>query len=69
MASEIEIEIGFLAGEIFDLAIDEEKSLTQLKHLLNQDEKRLLMAIGWLARENKVLCRFELDDLLIKAIE
>ena len=69
LASEIEIEIGFLAGEIFDLAIDEEKSLTQLKHLLNQDEKRLLMAIGWLARENKVLCRFELDDLLIKAIE
>ncbi|MHA1488845.1 MAG: winged helix-turn-helix domain-containing protein [Promethearchaeota archaeon] len=69
LASEIEIEIGFLAGEIFDLAFDEEKSLTQLKHLLNQDEKRLLMAIGWLARENKVLCRFELDDLLIRTIE
>ena len=69
LASEIEIEIGFLAGEIFDLTFDEEKSLTQLKHLLKQDEKRLLMAIGWLARENKVLCRFELDDLLIRAIE
>lgn len=63
--SELEVEIGFLAGEIFKAAFKEEVSLTQLKQSLNQDENMLMMAIGWLARENKVVFRHELNDVKI----
>jgi len=69
LASEVEIGIGFLAGKIFNLASREEKSLTQLRELLNQEERIILMSIGWLARENKVLCRFKDNELIIRAIE
>ena len=69
LASEVEVGIGFLAGQVFNVTIKEEKSLTQLKNLLNQNENILLMAIGWLARENKVLWRFDLDEIFIRSIE
>ena len=69
LATEVEAGIGFLAGQVFNVAFEEEKSLTQLKNLLNQNENILLMAIGWLARENKVLCRFDLDEIFIRSIE
>ncbi len=69
LASEVEVGIGFLAGQVFNVTIKEEKSLTQLKNLLNQNENILLMAIGWLARENKVLCRFDSDEIFIRSIE
>ena len=69
LASEIEVGIGFLAGQIFSLILKEEKSLTQIKNLLNQNEKVVLMAIGWLSRENKVLCRFDSDELFVRSIE
>ena len=69
LASEIEVGIGFLAGQVFALTLKEEKSLTQIKKLLNQNEKVVLMAIGWLSRENKVLCRFDSDELFVRSIE
>ncbi|UCC18333.1 MAG: winged helix-turn-helix domain-containing protein [Promethearchaeota archaeon] len=69
LASEIEVGIGFLAGQLFGLTLKEEKSLTQIKNLLNQNEKVVLMAIGWLSRENKVLCRFDSDELFVRSIE
>jgi hypothetical protein len=69
LASEIEVGIGFLAGQVFSLTLKEEKSLTQIKNILNQNEKVVLMAIGWLSRENKVLCRFDSDDLFVRSIE
>jgi len=68
LASELEVGIGFLAGQIFNLTIIEEKSLTQLKNLLNQKEYVLLMAIGWLTRENKILCRIDSDELFVRSI-
>lgn len=68
LASELEVGIGFLAGQIFNLTIKEEKSLTQLKNLLNQKEYVLLMAIGWLTRENKILCRIDSDELIVRSI-
>lgn len=68
LASELEVGIGFLAGQIFHLTIKEEKSLTQLKNLLNQKEYVLLMAIGWLTRENKILCRIDSDELIVRSI-
>ncbi len=68
LASELEVGIGFLAGQIFNLTIIEEKSLTQLKNLLNQKEYLLLMAIGWLTREDKILCRIDSDELIVRSI-
>jgi len=68
LASELEVGIGFLAGQIFSLTIKEEKSLTQLKNLLNQKEYVVLMAIGWLTRENKILCRIDSDELIVRSI-
>ncbi|MHA2400802.1 MAG: glycoside hydrolase family 130 protein [Promethearchaeota archaeon] len=69
LASEIEVGIGFLAGQVFALTLKEEKSLTQIKNLLNQNEKVVLMAIGWLSRENKVLCRFDSDELFVRSMK
>ena len=69
LASEIEVGIGFLAGQIFGLTLKEEKSLTQIKYLLDQNEKVVLMALGWLAREDKVLCRFDSDELFVRSIK
>ena len=69
LASDLEVGIGFLAGQIFNLTINEEKTLAQLKTLLNQKEYLLLMAIGWLTRENKVLCRIDSDELIVRSIE
>ncbi|MHA2343542.1 MAG: glycoside hydrolase family 130 protein [Candidatus Hodarchaeales archaeon] len=69
LASEIEVGIGFLAGQVFALTLKEEKSLTQIKNLLNQNEKVVLMAIGWLSREDKVLCRFDSDELFVRSIK
>lgn len=63
--SELEVKIGFLAGEIFKAAFKEEVSLKQLKQSLNQDENMLMMAIGWLARENKVVFRHDHNDIKI----
>ena len=69
LASEIEVGIGFLAGQIFAITLKEEKSLTQIKNLLDQNEKVVLMALGWLAREDKVLCRFDSDELFVRSIK
>jgi len=68
LGSDLEVGIGFLAGQIFNLTIKEEKSLTQLENLLNQKEYLLLMAIGWLTRENKILCRIDSDELIVRSI-
>ena len=69
LASEIEVGIGFLAGQVFAITLKKEKSLTQIKNLLNQNEKVVLMAIGWLSRENNVLCRFDSDELFVRSIQ
>jgi len=69
LASEVEAGVGFLAGKIYKLAFNEEKSLTQIKDRLNQEESVILMAIGWLARENKILCRFDDGELVIRTMD
>lgn len=66
---ETEAQIDFLAGQIFNSALKEEKSLAELKTLLKQDEKMLLIAIGWLARENKVIFYHNKDEIRIKTKE
>ena len=60
------MEVGWLAGNIFKEAFKGEKSISQLKNILNTDETRILMAIGWLARENKIHLWFEGNDLIIR---
>lgn len=66
---ESEVDMGFLAGQIFNSAFAREKTIAQLKQILNQDEKMLLMAIGWLARENKVLFRYDNGVIKIRTKE
>ena len=68
LGSDLEVGIGFLAGQIFNLTIKEEKSVTQLMNLMNQKEYLILMAIGWLTREDKVLCRIDSDELIVRSI-
>ena len=69
LASEVEAGIGFLAGKIYKLAFNEEKTLTQIKKRLNQEESVILMAIGWLTRENKILCRYDDGELVVRTLD
>jgi len=69
LSSEVEAGIGFVAGKIYKFAFNEEKTLTQIKERLNQEENIILMAIGWLARENKILCRFDHDELVVRTLD
>jgi hypothetical protein len=69
LASEVEAGIGFLAGKLYKLAFNEEKTLTQIKDRLNQEESVILMAIGWLARESKILCRFDDGELVVRTMD
>jgi predicted GH43/DUF377 family glycosyl hydrolase len=69
IASEVEAGIGFVAGKIFRLAFNEEKTLTQIKNRIKQEESVILMAIGWLSREKKVLCRFDDGELVVRTID
>ncbi len=63
--STLQYDIGFLAGEVFKMAYKEEISLNQLAQLLKKDYDKIMMAIGWLARENKVISRYENGEIII----
>ncbi|MBY9005993.1 MAG: winged helix-turn-helix domain-containing protein [Candidatus Lokiarchaeota archaeon] len=69
LATEVETGLGFLAGQIFNLALREEKTITQLMQLTNQNENIILMSVGWLVRENKVFARFEGNEIVVKIID
>lgn len=58
--------IGFTAGEVFNTTKGKEISFEQLKEKLKKDDMLILMAIGWLAREGKVECRYINNQLRIK---
>ncbi|TFF98275.1 MAG: pesticidal protein Cry7Aa [Promethearchaeota archaeon] len=57
--SKFDVDIGFLAGEIFRKALRKEIALEQLEEEYKDRRELLLMAIGWLAREEKVIIRWE----------
>ena len=63
--SDLEIEVGFLAGKVFKAAYKEEISLDELKRLLNAEEDKIMMAVGWLAKEKKILFRYENSTIMI----
>lgn len=63
--SKFNIDIGFLAGEIFRKALRKEITLEQLEVDYKDKRELLLMAIGWLAREEKVIIRRENGELKI----
>ncbi len=67
--STLDAEIGFLAGEIYEIAYENEISLTQLKKDYSDKQDLLMMAIGWLARENKVIFRNKEGELKIWAVD
>ncbi|MFW9865669.1 MAG: winged helix-turn-helix domain-containing protein [Candidatus Thorarchaeota archaeon] len=67
--SKLKVDIGFIAGEIFEKAFNEEIRLTDLKKEYKGKEDLLMMAVGWLARENKIIFRYDDGELMIWAIK
>ncbi|MFX1339999.1 MAG: winged helix-turn-helix domain-containing protein [Promethearchaeota archaeon] len=63
--SKLDIDIGFMAGKIYKKAYKDEISLTELKKEYSQNQELLMMAIGWLARENKIIFRYENGELKV----
>jgi predicted GH43/DUF377 family glycosyl hydrolase len=66
--STLDIEIGYIAGEIYERTYENEISLTKLKNEYSDKQDLLMMAIGWLARENKVIFRNYNGELKIWAV-
>lgn len=62
-------EIGSIAGEVFQLCKDGPKTLPELTNLLDKNEENVLLAIGWLCRENKVEHIHIKGDIKIKTKE
>lgn len=51
-----DVEIGLVAGQVWLLLADEgSQTLTSLKKAVDAPESHVMAAIGWLARENKLL--------------
>ncbi|MFX1478172.1 MAG: winged helix-turn-helix domain-containing protein [Promethearchaeota archaeon] len=67
--SKLKVEIGFIAGEIFEKAFNEEIRLADLKKGYKGKEDLLMMAVGWLARENKIIFRYDDGELMVWAIK
>ncbi len=59
-------EVSFTAGRVYDACINEELGMKKLKKRILKDEKIIMMAIGWLAREEKIESRYVDDELYIK---
>ncbi|MFH1404138.1 MAG: winged helix-turn-helix domain-containing protein [Candidatus Altiarchaeota archaeon] len=47
-------EIGHTAGQVYDAGINQPVKLEDLVKIFGKDEKLVLMALGWLAREDKM---------------
>ena len=64
------IKIGFDAGKIWQI-IEESKliKISDLKSITKMDIKDLYLAIGWLARENKVQFSEEERELAISPVK
>ena len=59
-------EVGFTAGQIYNAAKNKEVTLTNLNAAINKSEQIILMAIGWLAREGKISCRYVNNEMRLK---
>jgi hypothetical protein len=58
--------IGELAGKAWrHLSAEGEQSITSVAKAIEADTDRLALAIGWLAREDKVTLRIEDNKLMI----
>jgi predicted GH43/DUF377 family glycosyl hydrolase len=67
--STLDVDIGFLAGEILKKVYENEVSLAQLKKEYSDRQDLLMMALGWLARENKLIFRNKNGNLRVWAID
>jgi len=64
--TELLATIGELAGKAWrHLSAEGEQSLTNVAQALSTDTHRLALAIGWLAREDKVTLRAADDELMV----
>ena len=67
--STLDIDIGYLAGEIYEKVYANEVSLAQLKKEYMDRQDLLMMAIGWLARENKIIFHDKNGELKVWAVD
>ncbi len=66
---DIQSEIEFTAGQVFNEGLNKEITLTQLKNSLKKDDKIILMAIGWLASQGKIIFLSDGNNIKIKTKE
>ena len=63
---DIQSDIEFTAGQVFNEGLNKEITLTQLKNSLKKDDKIILMAIGWLASQGKIIFLSDGNNIKIK---
>jgi len=62
-------KIGLNAGLIWQkMEVKGEMSINELKKITKLDVKQLYLALGWLARENKVLLNSDKEELHISLL-
>ncbi len=59
-------DMGIAIEQVFNAGLNKEITLTQLKNTLRKDEKIILMAIGWLASQEKIIFLSDNNDIKIK---
>jgi hypothetical protein len=60
------VAVGELAGKVWrHLAAEGEQPLSQVAVALGEPDDRVTLAVGWLAREGKILLRSESGAILI----
>jgi len=60
-------ELGEVADRIYEMCLKHACKVSVMKNTLNKDEKLILMAIGWLAREDKIVyLDVSGEDIIIK---
>jgi hypothetical protein len=60
------IEIGIIAGDIWDLLEERDSaSLTEIYNRLSHQKDRILMSVGWLAREGHITLEKAGEDFQI----
>lgn len=63
-------EIGLDAGVVWQLLFDRGRlSLREIGELSSLSDKRILLAIGWLARENKVILTENENQFYVELIQ
>ncbi len=63
-------KVSELSGKVWhELGFRGKASSRKLSHVLNEDEEMVNLALGWLAREDKVDCSAQRDHVMFSLVE